>query len=56
MAAQPSKQVERYRTAREHGHSRADAAAYAEIPIDEAAGWDRDWGLEPAPTTNRRKP
>jgi hypothetical protein len=48
-----SVQMRRYRTAREFGHSRADAAAYADLPIEEAVLWDRDWGFDRPPTTSK---
>ena len=43
-------QQRRYITAREHGHSRADSAAFAEIGMGEAMLIDRELGLgAPAP-------
>jgi hypothetical protein len=53
MAETGSVQMRRYRTAREFGHSRADAAAYADLPMEEAKLWDIDWGFDLAPTTTK---
>lgn len=52
-----SLQITKYRRARDHGHSRADAAAYAGIGIGEAELVDREErrGLEPVAVRNEER-